>query len=126
MSVLGDKQSTTVDSTSDHEVEKVEFQQTEKVLDDAHLLNEAFEGENKEHEMGAWEAAKKHPWACLWAFTMCFTIVSDGLSLSGCFMGFPRICPQRQIYSPRMITRIARIYICCSPFASLSYKVDHD
>ncbi|OOQ86557.1 maltose permease [Penicillium brasilianum] len=81
MSVSGDKHSTTVDSSSDHEVEKVEFQQTEKVLNDADLLNEAFAGENKEHEMGAWEAAKKHPWACLWAFTMCFTIVMESFDM---------------------------------------------
>jgi SP family general alpha glucoside:H+ symporter-like MFS transporter len=39
------------------------------------LLDYAFEGENREHEMGVWEAAKSHPWACLWAFVMCFTIV---------------------------------------------------
>lgn len=43
----------------------------------ADLMNDAFDGENREHEMGVWEAAKSHPWACLWAFTMCFTIVSS-------------------------------------------------
>lgn len=40
------------------------------------LLENAFDGENREHEMGVWEAAKKHPWGCFWAFVMCFTIVS--------------------------------------------------
>lgn len=39
-------------------------------------MNYAVDGENREHEMGAWEAIKGHPWACLWAFIMCFTIVS--------------------------------------------------
>lgn len=58
-----------------HELEKVEVEQMEKVLGDGDLLSEAAMAENKEHEMGVWEAAKKHPWACLWAFTMCFTIV---------------------------------------------------
>ncbi|GLI77006.1 hypothetical protein PoHVEF18_005288 [Penicillium ochrochloron] len=81
MSVSGDTKSTPMDSASDREVEKVEIQQTEKILDDADLLNDAFAGENKEHEMGAWEAAKKHPWACLWAFTMCFTIVMESFDM---------------------------------------------
>jgi SP family general alpha glucoside:H+ symporter-like MFS transporter len=39
-------------------------------------MNDALNGENREHEMGVWAAVKKHPWACFWAFTMCFTIVS--------------------------------------------------
>lgn len=42
----------------------------------ADLMEEAVEGENREHEMGMWDAVKSHPLACLWAFTMCFTIVS--------------------------------------------------
>lgn len=60
----------------DHaKVEKVEIHQDE-VLANPELMNDAFEGENLEHQMGSWEAAKKHPWACFWAFMMCFTIVS--------------------------------------------------
>lgn len=60
----------------DHgKVEKVEVHQDE-VLANPDLMNDAFEGENLEHQMGAWEAFKKHPWACFWAFMMCFTIVS--------------------------------------------------
>jgi SP family general alpha glucoside:H+ symporter-like MFS transporter len=47
-----------------------------EVLVDQDLMNDALDGENREHEMGVWDAAKKHPWACFWAFTMCFTIVS--------------------------------------------------
>jgi hypothetical protein len=40
------------------------------------LMMEALEGENREHQMGMWAAARSHPRACLWAFIMCFTIVS--------------------------------------------------
>jgi hypothetical protein len=43
---------------------------------DQELLADAFQGENREHEMGMWEAFKEYPMACLWAFTMSFTIVS--------------------------------------------------
>ncbi len=46
------------------------------VLANQQLLNDAYEGENREHEMGLWAAAKSHPKACCWAFIMCFTIVS--------------------------------------------------
>ncbi|PYH47061.1 general substrate transporter [Aspergillus saccharolyticus JOP 1030-1] len=45
------------------------------------LMREAFDGENREHELGVWEAAKLHPWACLWAFTMCFTIVMESFDM---------------------------------------------
>lgn len=51
------------------------------VLVDAHLMQEAFDGENREHEMGLWEAVKTHPMACLWAFIFCFTIVSELFAL---------------------------------------------
>lgn len=47
-----------------------------EVLVDNDAMNSAIEGENREHQMGVWEAAKTYPWACFWAFTMCFTIVS--------------------------------------------------
>lgn len=49
------------------------------------LMIDAVDGENHEHEMGIWTAVKSHPWACLWAFIMCFTIVStssNGASLN--------------------------------------------
>jgi hypothetical protein len=39
-------------------------------------MNNAYEAENREHEMGLWEAVKDHPMACFWAFVFCFTIVS--------------------------------------------------
>jgi len=47
----------------------------DEVLVNANLMNDAVNGENIEHEMSMWAAVKTHPWACLWAFTMCFTIV---------------------------------------------------
>lgn len=49
------------------------------VLVNKDLMNNAFAGENQEHAMGPWEAAKTHPMACFWAFFMCFTIVSSGV-----------------------------------------------
>jgi hypothetical protein len=46
------------------------------ILSDKDLMNNAYEAENREHEMGLWEAVKDHPMACFWAFVFCFTIVS--------------------------------------------------
>lgn len=46
-----------------------------EVLEDKETLNHAYEAENREHEMALWEAIKTYPWACFWAFIMCFTIV---------------------------------------------------
>ena len=46
------------------------------VLATPELMNDAFDGENREHEERIWASVKSHPWACLWAFIMCFTIVS--------------------------------------------------
>ncbi len=43
------------------------------------LMSDAFHGENREHEMGMWEAFKNYPMGCFWAFIMCFTIVSPGI-----------------------------------------------
>jgi SP family general alpha glucoside:H+ symporter-like MFS transporter len=47
------------------------------VLGNRDLMNDAFDGENQEHQEGVWASAKAHPWACFWAFIMCFTIVSE-------------------------------------------------
>lgn len=33
-----------------------------EVLTNKDLMHEAIEGENQEHQMGVWEAAKTHPW----------------------------------------------------------------
>lgn len=46
------------------------------VLVNPDLMHDAFDGENREHEMGVWEAVQTYPWACFWATLMCFTIVS--------------------------------------------------
>lgn len=58
-----------------HHAEKVHVDHGEIVVD-ASIMNDAVDGENREHAMSIWAAAKKHPWACLYAFIMCFTIVS--------------------------------------------------
>jgi len=52
-----------------------------EVLVDKDLMATAYEGENREHEMGVWEAAKSHPMACFWAFTMSFTIVMESFDM---------------------------------------------
>ncbi|KAI1840828.1 hypothetical protein JX266_012976 [Neoarthrinium moseri] len=60
----------------------------EAVLANKDLMNDAFDGENHEHQEGVWESAKSHPWACFWAFIMCFTIVMESFDmfLSGNFV----------------------------------------
>lgn len=50
--------------------------QHSEVLVNPDLMHDAFDGENREHEMGVWEAVQTYPWACFWATLMCFTIVS--------------------------------------------------
>jgi SP family general alpha glucoside:H+ symporter-like MFS transporter len=52
-----------------------------EILANQDLMNDAFDGENREHEMGLWAAVKAHPWACFWAFTMCFTIVMESFDM---------------------------------------------
>ena len=49
--------------------------QEKNIHDSAILVNQdlmisAFDGENREHEMGLWESIKEHPMACFWAFIM--------------------------------------------------------
>jgi hypothetical protein len=46
-------------------------------LTDANLMNEAYVGENREHEQTVWQAIKAQPLACLFAIAMCFTIVRE-------------------------------------------------
>lgn len=55
---------------------KVDVHQSE-VLADSDLMNDAVDGENREHAQGLWAAVKTHPMACIWAFIFCFTIVSS-------------------------------------------------
>ncbi|KAJ5618327.1 hypothetical protein N7528_006970 [Penicillium herquei] len=52
-----------------------------EVLGKSDLMNDALDGEQREHEMGVWEAAKRHPTACFWAFIMCFTIVMESFDM---------------------------------------------
>jgi SP family general alpha glucoside:H+ symporter-like MFS transporter len=58
-----------------HEVNNEKHYLNSGLLADQDLLAAAYEGENREHAMGAWEAVKLHPMACFWAFIFCFTIV---------------------------------------------------
>lgn len=65
-------------SEKGEKVEKVD----EKIdVHQAEILTDAVDGENHEHEMGVWEAAKQYPWACFWAFIMCFTIVMESFDM---------------------------------------------
>jgi SP family general alpha glucoside:H+ symporter-like MFS transporter len=59
---------------SDNEPQKSTIGHSE-VLVNAQLMNNAYDAEIREHEMGVWQAAKLHPMACFWAFIFCFTIV---------------------------------------------------
>ncbi|KAL0931134.1 maltose permease [Colletotrichum truncatum] len=52
-----------------------------KVLADSDLMNDAFDGENEEHDQTLWQAVKTHPKACFWAFIMCFTIVMESFDM---------------------------------------------
>ncbi|KAJ5242047.1 uncharacterized protein N7469_000374 [Penicillium citrinum] len=95
-----DKDHSDHSNDQDHaKVEKVEIHQDE-VLANPELMNDAFEGENLEHQMGSWEAAKKHPWACFWAFMMCFTIVMESFDmfLNGNFVALPAFREKYGVY----------------------------
>lgn len=63
------------DKSMEHGFEEKKIQHNE-LLDDSHAMTSAFDAENAEHAMTAWQAVKTHPMACFWAFLMCFTIVS--------------------------------------------------
>jgi SP family general alpha glucoside:H+ symporter-like MFS transporter len=69
---------TEVDMVDTHDLKEKNIHNS-KILVNQDLMNSAFDGENQEHAMGPWEAAKTHPMACFWAFFMCFTIVSPGV-----------------------------------------------
>ncbi|KAF9768211.1 hypothetical protein IL306_014506 [Fusarium sp. DS 682] len=62
-----------------------------EVLGNPDLMHDAFDAEQREHEQGVWTAAKAHPWACFWAFIMCFTIVMESFDmfLNGNFVALP-------------------------------------
>ncbi|KAL6857513.1 hypothetical protein ACO1O0_004950 [Amphichorda felina] len=52
-----------------------------EVLGNRDLMSDAVDGENREHDMGTWEALKNYPWASFWAFIMCFTIVMESFDM---------------------------------------------
>lgn len=56
--------------------DEVNVNHSEKILISQDLMSDAVDGENLEHDMSLWQSAKAYPWACMWAFIMCFTIVS--------------------------------------------------
>ncbi|KAJ5762026.1 uncharacterized protein N7511_005408 [Penicillium nucicola] len=68
-----------IDEKAEHGAQ-IDVQHSE-VLTSQDLMNDALDGENREHEMGVWAAVQKHPWACFWAFTMCFTIVMESFDM---------------------------------------------
>lgn len=63
------------DAPDDGVLEKSLSHQAE-IFEDKELMTDAQAAENREHDMGMWEAIKDHPMACFWAFIFCFTIVS--------------------------------------------------
>lgn len=61
-----------------------------EALTNPDILNDAYDGENREHAQGMWDEVKAHPKACLWAFCMCFTIVSHPLEAIHCGPSYVR------------------------------------
>ena len=59
----------------DHDFKNQDILHSE-VVGNKEMMATAFDGENREHEMGMMEAIKSYPMACMWAFIFCFTIVS--------------------------------------------------
>jgi SP family general alpha glucoside:H+ symporter-like MFS transporter len=70
-----------IDEKRDEEMHEKGVQHQE-TLSDKDLMANAYEAENREHEMGLWEAIKDHPMACFWAFIFCFTIVSSDVTVA--------------------------------------------
>ncbi|KAL3478302.1 general substrate transporter [Aspergillus californicus] len=68
-----------VDKEDTPHSEEVDVHQSE--VDKIDLLHDAVNGENFEHNLGVWEAAKQYPWACFWAFFMCFTVVMESFDM---------------------------------------------
>ncbi|KFY35428.1 hypothetical protein V494_05927 [Pseudogymnoascus sp. VKM F-4513 (FW-928)] len=54
---------------------------TSDILINQQLMSDAVDGENREHEMTMLAAVKQYPWACFWAFVMCFTIVMESFDM---------------------------------------------
>ncbi|CAI9630172.1 maltose permease mal61 [Alternaria burnsii] len=68
------------DATGDGVLEKSLSHQAE-IFEDKELMTDAQAAENREHDMGMWEAIKDHPMACFWAFIFCFTIVMESFDM---------------------------------------------
>ncbi|KFY79454.1 hypothetical protein V499_01583 [Pseudogymnoascus sp. VKM F-103] len=51
------------------------------VLINQQLMDDAVDGENREHEMSMLAAVKQYPWACFWGSVMCFTIVMESFDM---------------------------------------------
>ncbi|KAF2681826.1 maltose permease [Lentithecium fluviatile CBS 122367] len=76
-----EKRDATLDDAPEvDELQKKNILQSE-ILVDPNLMSNAFDAENREHEMGVWEAVKLHPMACFWAFIFCFTIVMESFDM---------------------------------------------
>ncbi|KZM22742.1 uncharacterized protein EKO05_0004584 [Ascochyta rabiei] len=52
-----------------------------ETLNDKEALEASYEAENREHDMGLWEAVRDYPMACFWAFIFCFTIVMESFDM---------------------------------------------
>ncbi|KAL9080202.1 MAG: hypothetical protein Q9157_000985 [Trypethelium eluteriae] len=65
----------------DTEVLKEKNIHQSEILVNQDLMINAFDGENREHETGTWQAVKENPMACLWAFIFCFTIVMESFDM---------------------------------------------
>ena len=86
-----------------HNVEKTDMQDLEEknvhlqseILVNPELMHDAFDGENREHAMGTWEAVKTHPMACFWAFIFSFTIVSPTIRYISYLTVMPRLISPR-------------------------------
>ncbi|KAI4715420.1 general substrate transporter [Aureobasidium sp. EXF-10727] len=62
------------------DLDEKDVQHTE-VFVDKDVMTNAFDGENREHEMTTWQAVKAYPWACFWACLFCFTIVMESFDM---------------------------------------------
>ncbi|KAL9097842.1 MAG: hypothetical protein Q9165_000168 [Trypethelium subeluteriae] len=71
---------TEVEKVGAHELHEKNVHQSE-ILVNRDLMSNAFDGENREHETGTWQAVKEHPMACFWAFIFCFTIVMESFDM---------------------------------------------
>ncbi|KAF3759962.1 hypothetical protein M406DRAFT_358660 [Cryphonectria parasitica EP155] len=76
---------------NDHDLNEKEDVLHSEVLGNQDLMNEAVNGEDRQHEQTLWGAVQDHPMACVWAFIFCFTIVMESFDmfLNGNFVALP-------------------------------------